>query len=132
MSNIFIHPEYKKRLSEIIQTYFLNNLRNQSIPYMKYDSDEYTDYFPIYLAIIEGELLDESEYYLYYYVNVNMNSPNFNKLYEITKPVISGDINFMVTDLNLMNNCEDEIVLIYHKEVRNKSTIKTHIIDIGG
>jgi hypothetical protein len=63
MSNIFIHPEYKKRLSEVDQQYLLNMI----------DNDE--DFFPIRMDNHDDGACRA------YYINVNTNSEHFNKIF---------------------------------------------------
>jgi hypothetical protein len=102
--NIFIHPEYKKRLSEDKQYYWLS----KTLKYQDIDS-----VFPIF------EYIDNIGYLMCYYVGVDMNSDQFNKLFTCRA---------YIGDRILISLVESG----YGTHEQKQKIIDRHVVDIGG
>jgi hypothetical protein len=106
-TNIFIHPEYLKRLSVDRQDYWLNIL-------YKMDENDNGCLFPIY----ERDKMYENA--CCYYVNVDNSSKNFNKLYSLCNK--SNNVKYL-------NYPKKKYT---YSEMINIEIKKMHLVDIGG
>jgi hypothetical protein len=106
--NIFIHPEYLKRLSEDRQCYWLSKtLKHQKT--LKYQDTD--SVFPIF------EYIDNYGHQMCCYVGVDMNSDQFNKLF------VCREYN---SDINRISLVESGY------GTHEQKIIDRHIVDIGG